>query len=125
MPYTEGLNLEGVGLTMENGRIVVNELCRTNYANVYAIGDVVRGPMLAHKAEDEGAMVAELIVGQKPEIDYDTIPWVIYTHPEIAWVGKTEQELKKPAPNITKVHFRSWPTVGRVDWVRPRGWSRC
>ena len=65
VPYTEGLNLEGVGLTMENGRIVVNELCRTNYANVYAIGDVVRGPMLAHKAEDEGAMVAELIVGQK------------------------------------------------------------
>lgn len=105
VPYTEGLNLEGVGLTMENGRIVVNELCRTNYANVYAIGDVVRGPMLAHKAEDEGAMVAELIVGQKPEIDYDTIPWVIYTHPEIAWVGKTEQELKKAGTEYNKGSF--------------------
>ena len=105
VPYTEGIKLGGVGLTMENGRIVVNELCRTNYANVYAIGDVVRGPMLAHKAEDEGAMVAELIVGQKPEIDYDTIPWVIYTHPEIAWVGKTEQELKKAGTEYNKGSF--------------------
>ena len=68
--------------------------CRTNLANVWAIGDVVRGPMLAHKGEEEGVMVAEIIAGQKGHVNYDTIPWVIYTAPEIAWVGKTEQQLK-------------------------------
>ena len=105
VPYTEGLNLEGVGLSVERGCVVVDELCRTNFANVYAVGDVVRGPMLAHKAEDEGAMVAEFIAGQKPEVDYETIPWVIYTHPEIAWVGKTEQELKKTGVAYNKGSF--------------------
>ena len=94
-PFTEGLNAESAGLEMDGGRIVVDSHCRTKFANVFAIGDVVRGPMLAHKAEDEGAMAAELIAGQKPEIEYDCIPWVIYTHPEIAWAGKTEQELRK------------------------------
>ena len=93
VPYTDGLNADKVGLAMENGQLVVDHHCRTAQANVYAIGDVVRGPMLAHKAEDEGMMVAELIAGQKPEIEYDAIPWVIYTHPEIAWTGKTEQAL--------------------------------
>ncbi len=94
-PFTEGLGAEEAGLKVERGCIVVDEHCRTSYEHVWAIGDVVRGPMLAHKAEDEGVMVAELIAGQKPEIDYDCIPWVIYTHPEIAWVGKTEQQLKE------------------------------
>ncbi|MGI9296378.1 MAG: FAD-dependent oxidoreductase, partial [Gammaproteobacteria bacterium] len=89
-PFTEGLNAEAAGLEMERGCIVVDDHCRTKFANVFAVGDVVRGPMLAHKAEDEGAMVAEIIAGQKPEMEYDCIPWVIYTHPEIAWAGKTE-----------------------------------
>jgi dihydrolipoamide dehydrogenase len=91
---TSGLNAEGVGLKLERGFIAVDENCRTNVANVWAIGDVVRGPMLAHKAEEEGVAVAERIAGQKPHVNFNTIPWVIYTTPEIAWVGKTEQQLK-------------------------------
>jgi len=91
---TEGLNAEGVALKLERGFVAVDEHCRTNLPNVWAIGDVVRGPMLAHKAEDEGVAVAERIAGQKPHVDFNTIPWVIYTTPEIAWVGKTEQQLK-------------------------------
>ncbi|MFN9775225.1 MAG: dihydrolipoyl dehydrogenase [Burkholderiales bacterium] len=95
VPNTEGLNLEAINLAVdERGFIPVDDHCATKMPNVYAIGDVVRGPMLAHKGEDEGVMVAELIAGQKPHIDYNTIPWVIYTSPEIAWVGKTEQQLK-------------------------------
>jgi dihydrolipoamide dehydrogenase len=95
VPNTDGLNLSAVGLATDaRGFIPVDAQCRTQVANVYAIGDVVRGPMLAHKGEDEGVMVAELIAGQKPHVDYDTIPWVIYTAPEIAWVGRTEQQLK-------------------------------
>jgi dihydrolipoamide dehydrogenase len=94
-PNTENLNLEAVGLqTDERGFIPVNDHCATAAPGVYAIGDVVRGPMLAHKAEDEGVMVAELIAGQKPHLDYNSMPWVIYTTPEIAWVGKTEQQLR-------------------------------
>src|SRR5216684_2659044 len=91
---TEGLNAEGVGLRLERGFIAVDDNCRTNLPNVWAIGDVVRGPMLAHKAEEEGVAVAERIAGQRPHVDFNTIPWVIYTTPEIAWVGKTEQQLK-------------------------------
>ncbi len=91
---TQGLNAEGVGLRLERGFIAVDDNCRTNLPNVWAIGDVVRGPMLAHKAEEEGVAVAERIAGQKPHVDFNTIPWVIYTTPEIAWVGKTEQQLK-------------------------------
>jgi dihydrolipoyl dehydrogenase len=91
---TEGLNTEGAGLKLERGFVAVDENCRTNLPNVWAIGDVVRGPMLAHKAEEEGAAVAERIAGQKPHVDFNTIPWVIYTTPEISWVGKTEQQLK-------------------------------
>ena len=95
MPNTEGLNAAGVGLALdERGFIAVDEHCRTNLPGVWAIGDVVRGPMLAHKAEEEGVVVAERIAGQKPHLDFNTIPWVIYTNPEIAWVGKTEQQLK-------------------------------
>jgi len=92
--YTEGLNVEGVGLKLDRGFVAVDDQCRTNVAGVWAIGDVVRGPMLAHKAEEEGVAVAERIAGQHPHVDFNTIPWVIYTTPEIAWVGKTEQQLK-------------------------------
>jgi dihydrolipoamide dehydrogenase len=95
VPNVVGLNAEGVGLKLdERGFIAVDADCRTNLPGVWAIGDVVRGPMLAHKAEEEGVAVAELIVGQKPHVDFNTVPWVIYTTPEIAWVGKTEQQLK-------------------------------
>jgi dihydrolipoamide dehydrogenase len=95
VPNTEGLNAAGVGLKLdERGFVAVDGDCRTNLAGVWAIGDVVRGPMLAHKAEEEGVAVAERIAGQKPHIDFNTVPWVIYTNPEIAWVGETEQQLK-------------------------------
>lgn len=95
VPNTENLQLDQVGLGIdERGFIPVDDHCATSVPGIYAVGDVVRGPMLAHKGEDEGVMVAELIAGQKPHIDYDCIPWVIYTSPEIAWVGRTEQQLK-------------------------------
>ena len=95
VPNTDGLGAAAVGLKVDDrGFVEVDEHCRTNLPNVWAIGDVVRGPMLAHKAEDEGVMVAELIAGQKPHIDYDCIPWIIYTSPEVAWVGMTEQKAK-------------------------------
>jgi dihydrolipoamide dehydrogenase len=95
VPNTESLSLEAVGLAVDDrGFIPVDDHCRTKKSNIFAIGDVVRGPMLAHKGEDEGVMVAEILAGQKPHIDYNCIPWVIYTMPEIAWVGKTEQQLK-------------------------------
>jgi dihydrolipoamide dehydrogenase len=95
VPNTAGLNAEAVGLKLDaKGYAEVDELCRTNLPNVYAIGDAVRGPMLAHKSSEEGVCVAETIAGQASHINLDTIPWVIYTAPEIAWVGKTEQELK-------------------------------
>lgn len=95
VPNTTGLNPEAVGLKLdERGAIVVDADCRTNLPNVWAVGDVVRGPMLAHKAEEEGVAVAERIAGQHPHVDFNTVPWVIYTSPEIAWVGQTEQQLK-------------------------------
>jgi dihydrolipoamide dehydrogenase len=95
VPNTEGLGCEAVGLKLdERGRIDVDDHCRSNLPNVWAVGDVVRGPMLAHKGMEEGVMVAELIAGQAGHCNYDAVPWVIYTHPEIAWVGKTEQQLK-------------------------------
>jgi dihydrolipoamide dehydrogenase len=95
LPNTQGLNAEAVGLAVdERGFVAVDDDCRSNLENVWAIGDVVRGPMLAHKGEEEGVAVAERIAGQKPHIDFNTVPWVIYTSPEIAWVGQTEQQLK-------------------------------
>jgi dihydrolipoamide dehydrogenase len=95
IPNTAGLGAENIGLKLDDhGRIEVDSHCRTNLPNVYAVGDVVRGPMLAHKASEEGVAVAEIIAGQAGHVNLDTIPWVIYTSPEIAWVGKTEQELK-------------------------------
>ncbi|MDE2370580.1 MAG: dihydrolipoyl dehydrogenase [Burkholderiales bacterium] len=94
-PNTQGLNAQAVGLALdERGAIVVDAECRTNLPGVWAVGDVVRGPMLAHKAEEEGVAVAERIAGQHGHVNFDTIPWVIYTSPEIAWVGQTEQQLK-------------------------------
>ena len=95
VPNTIGLNAEAVGLTLdERGFIAVDADCRSSLPNVWAVGDVVRGPMLAHKAEEEGVAVAERIAGQHGHVNFNTIPWVIYTSPEIAWVGKTEQQLK-------------------------------
>ena len=95
VPNTTGLNAEAVGLKLdERGAIVVDDDCRTNLAGVWAVGDVVRGPMLAHKAEEEGVAVAERIAGQHGHVNFNTVPWVIYTSPEIAWVGQNEQQLK-------------------------------
>jgi len=95
IPNTRGLGAEAVKLELDpRGFVEVNAECRTSLPNVWAIGDVVRGPMLAHKAEEEGVAVAERIAGNHGHVDFNTIPWVIYTAPEIAWVGKTEQQLK-------------------------------
>jgi len=95
VPNTAGLNAEAVGLKIDGrGFIEVDGHCKTNLPGVWAVGDVVRGPMLAHKAMEEGVMVAELMSGQAGHCNFDTVPWVIYTSPEIAWVGKTEQQLK-------------------------------
>ena len=95
VPNTIGLNAEAVGLKLdERGFVAVDDDCKTNLANVWAVGDVVRGPMLAHKAEEEGVAVAERIAGQHGHVNFNTVPWVIYTSPEIAWVGQTEQQLK-------------------------------
>ncbi len=95
VPNTQGLNAQAVGLVLdERGAITVDDDCRTNLPGVWAVGDVVRGPMLAHKAEEEGVAVAERIAGQHGHVDFNTVPWVIYTSPEIAWVGQTEQQLK-------------------------------
>jgi dihydrolipoamide dehydrogenase len=95
VPNTIGLNAEAVGLQLdERGAIVVDAECKTNLPGVWAVGDVVRGPMLAHKAEEEGVAVAERIAGQHGHVNFNTVPWVIYTSPEIAWVGRNEQQLK-------------------------------
>ena len=94
-PFTEGLGLENAGVAVdERGMVTTDDHLRTNVANIYAIGDVTKGAMLAHKAEEEGVFVAEMLAGQKPHIDYNLIPGVVYTWPEVAAVGKTEQELK-------------------------------
>jgi dihydrolipoamide dehydrogenase len=106
VPNTDGLGASNVGLrTSDHGMIEVDDHCATNLPNVYAIGDVVRGPMLAHKAEDEGVAVAERIAGQQPHIDFNTIPWIIYTSPEVAWVGKTEQQLKAEGVEVKTGQF--------------------
>ena len=95
-PYTAGLQLEKAGVKMtDRGQVEVNDHLQTNVSNIYAIGDVVRGAMLAHKAEEEGVLVAEILAGQKPHIDYNLIPGVVYTWPEVAAVGKTEEQLKE------------------------------
>ncbi|QDQ28601.1 dihydrolipoyl dehydrogenase [Chitinimonas arctica] len=106
IPNTAGLNADAVGLKLtERGQVEVDDDCRTNLPNVWAVGDVVRGPMLAHKASEEGVAVAERIAGQHPHVDFNTVPWVIYTSPEIAWVGKTEQQLKAEGTEYKKGQF--------------------
>jgi dihydrolipoamide dehydrogenase len=106
VPNTNGLASEAVGLTLdERGFVTVDDECRTNLPNVWAVGDVVRGPMLAHKAEEEGVAVAQRIAGQYGHVDFNTVPWVIYTSPEIAWVGKTEQQLKAEGVEVRSGSF--------------------
>ncbi len=96
VPYTNGLNADAVGLKLDdNGFIIVDDLCKSNLDNIWAIGDVVRGPMLAHKAEEEAIAVVERIANQLTHVNFNTIPWIIYTTPEISWVGKTEKILKE------------------------------
>lgn len=105
-PYTDGLGLENIGIKVNGkGQIETNEHLQTNVTNIYAIGDVVKGAMLAHKAEEEGTLVAELIAGQKPHIDYNLIPNVVYTWPEVAAVGKTEEQLKEAGVNYKSGTF--------------------
>jgi len=107
-PYTEGLNLSKIGIKKDDkGRIEVNEKLQTSLKNIYAIGDVIKGPMLAHKAEEEGIAVAEIIAGQAGHVNYDVIPGVIYTSPEVATVGKTEEQLKNvnQSYNVGKFPF--------------------
>ncbi len=108
VPNTDGLQADAVGLNInDRGQIVVDAHCRTNLPGVWAIGDVVAGPMLAHKAMEEGVMVAEIMAGQAGHCNFDTVPWVIYTSPEIAWVGKNEQQLKTDgvAYKVGKIPF--------------------
>ncbi len=105
-PFTENLLSESVNLSLdEKGFVPVNNFCQTSIDNVYAVGDIVRGPMLAHKAMEEGVMVAERIAGKRMEVNYDLVPSVIYTHPEIAWVGKTEKDLKEENIDYKKGSF--------------------
>ena len=95
-PYTDGLNVDAAGVKLDDrGKVIVDQHLKTNIDNIYAIGDVIKGAMLAHKAEEEGTLVAEQLAGQKPHIDYNLIPGVVYTWPEVAAVGKTEEELKE------------------------------
>ncbi|WP_186267573.1 dihydrolipoyl dehydrogenase [Burkholderia gladioli] len=125
VPNTDNLGLESIGLKAnERGFIDVDDHCRTAVPNVYAIGDVVRGPMLAHKAEDEGVLVAEVIDGQKPHIDYNCIPWVIYTSPEIAWVGKTEQQLKAEGREIKAGKFPFSINGRALGMSAPEGFAK-
>ena len=106
-PFTQGLGLEALGVAMERGQVVIDGHFATNVPGIYAIGDVVRGPMLAHKGEDEGVAVAEILAGQAGHVNYEVIPSVVYTSPEIAVVGKSEEELKAAgvAYNVGKFPF--------------------
>ena len=105
-PYTDGLNLDGIGVSVNSkDQIEVNDKLQTSQANVYAIGDVIKGPMLAHKAEEEGVLVAEILANQKPHINYNLIPNVIYTWPEVASVGKTEEQLTQMGISFKKGQF--------------------
>ncbi len=117
-PNTEGLNLEKIGIELDQKkRIKINKIFQTNLDNVYAIGDVITGPMLAHKAEDEGVAVAENIAGQSGHVNYDTIPGVVYTSPEVASIGKTEEELKEKNINykIGKFSFMANSRAKAID----------
>ncbi len=112
--YVDGLNLEAVGITTDRGKVVVDEhTLETNVKGIYAIGDVVRGAMLAHKAEEEGVLVAEIMNGQKPHINYNLIPGVVYTWPEVASVGQTEEELKAKGVSYKSGQF-PFKALGRA-----------
>jgi dihydrolipoamide dehydrogenase len=134
VPNTAGLNAEAVGLKIdERGFVEVDGHCKTNLPGVWAVGDVVRGPMLAHKAMEEAVMVAELMAGQAGHCNFDTVPWVIYTSPEIAWVGKTEQQLKEAgvAYRVGKIPFLAngralgtGDTTGFVKMIADAGTDR-
>lgn len=101
-PYLEGLGLETVGVKLdEKKRVDVNSAFQTNVPSIYAIGDCIKGPMLAHKAEDEGIIAVEGMMGGVPHMDYNCVPSVVYTHPEVAWVGKNEEELKAAGVEYT------------------------
>ena len=121
---TAGLAAETVGLKLdERGAVVVDDGCRTNLPNVWAVGDVVRGPMLAHKAEEEGVAVAERIAGQHGHVNFNTIPWVIYTSPEIAWVGQTEEQLKSAGHAYRAGAFPFMANGrARARWATPPAW---
>ena len=113
-PYTDGLNADKAGVKLtERGQVEVNDHLQTSASNIYAIGDVVRGAMLAHKAEEEGVLVAEYLAGQKPHIDYNLIPGVVYTWPEVAAVGKTEEQLKAEGKNYKVGNF-PFKALGRA-----------
>ena len=117
-PFTEKLNLENIGVALDQKkRIKVNKNYETNIKNIYAIGDVIEGPMLAHKAEEEGIAVAELIAGQSGHVNYDIIPGVVYTSPEVASVGKTEEQLKEKKINykIGKFPFMANSRAKAID----------
>lgn len=104
--FIDNLGTEALGIEMDGRKVKVNETFQTNVPSIYAIGDIIDGPMLAHKAEDEGALVAEYIAtGAKPHLDYDKVPSVVYTHPEVAWVGKTEEQLKQDGVQYKKGKF--------------------
>ncbi len=120
-PNTAGLGLEGVGVALDRGRVVIDDHFATNVPGIYAIGDVVRGPMLAHKAEDEGVAVAEILAGKAGHVNYDVIPGVVYTWPEVATVGKTEEELKAPASPIMLANSRSPPMAVPAPTAQPTG----
>lgn len=125
VPNTDNLGLDAVGLAADpRGFIPVDEHCKTSVPGIYAIGDVVRGPMLAHKAEDEGVMVAEVIDGQKPHIDYNCIPWVIYTEPEIAWVGKSEAQFKAEGREVRSGQFPMMANGRAMGLGRPDGFIK-
>ncbi len=116
-PFTEGLGLEALGVAMERGQVVIDDHFQTNVPGVFAIGDVVRGPMLAHKAEDEGVAVAEMLAGQHGHVNYEVIPGVVYTSPEIASVGATEDELKAKGVAYRSGKF-SFTANGRARAMR-------
>jgi dihydrolipoamide dehydrogenase len=116
-PFTEGLGLEAAGVAMDRGRVTIDAHFATNVPGIYAIGDVVRGPMLAHKAEDEGVALAEILAGQHGHVNYGAIPGVVYTMPEVAAVGQTEEELK--AANVAyKVGKFPFTANGRARAMR-------
>ena len=124
VPNTIGLNAEGVGLKLdERGFVAVDDDCKTNLPGVWAVGDVVRGPMLAHKAEEEGVAVAERIAGQHGHVDFNTVPWVIYTSPEIAWVGQTEQQLKAAGRAYKAGTFPFMANTAHALWATRPAWS--